>query len=153
MADLLSADEPKLSGIVTITQGPDAVRVVVDVAGVAKPGPHALHLHENGRCERDPAGKHYTTAGGHFNPTGAAHACRESTTHHAGDFGNMDIKPDGTGHFEVITVMLSLAGANSAVGRAVILHAGADDCKTQPAGNSGGRLACGVVEAVGGGVR
>lgn len=149
-ATLESADDPKFSGTVTFTQLPDAVRVVVDVAGVDHPGPHGIHLHENGKCEHDPAGKHYTSAGGHFNPTTAPHACRESTTHHAGDFGNIDIQPDGTGHLVVVTAMLSLHGPNSAIGKAIILHAGADDCKTQPTGSSGGRLACGVVAAADG---
>ena len=145
-----SADDPKLSGTVTFTQLVDAVRVEVKVAGVDHPGPHGIHLHENAKCEHDPAGKHYTSAGGHFNPTGAPHACRESTTHHAGDFGNIEIQADGTGHLAVVTAMLSLQGPNSPIGKAVVLHAGADDCKTQPAGDSGGRLACGLVLAAGG---
>ena len=150
-ATLESADDPKLSGTVTFTQLADAVRVVVDVSGVDKPGQHGIHLHENGKCDHDPAGKHYTSAGGHFNPTAAQHACREATAHHAGDFGNIEIKPDGSGHLTVVTAMLSLGGPNSPIGKAVILHTGEDDCKTQPTGNSGGRLACGVVEAAGGG--
>jgi Cu-Zn family superoxide dismutase len=149
-AILESADDPKLSGTVTFTQLVDAVRIEINVAGADHPGPHGIHLHENGKCEHDPAGKHYTSAGGHFNPTAAPHACRESTTHHAGDFGNIEIQPDGTGHLVVVTAMLSLRGPNSPIGKAVILHTGADDCKTQPTGNSGGRLACGLVSAEGG---
>lgn len=149
-AILESADDPKLSGTVTFTQLVDAVRVEINVTGVDHPGPHGIHLHENGKCEHDPAGKHYTSAGGHFNPTGAPHACRESTTHHAGDFGNIEILPDGTGHLAVATAMLSLRGPNSPIGKAIVLHTGADDCKTQPTGNSGGRLACGLVLAEGG---
>lgn len=147
VAKLGSADDPKLSGTATFTQLADAVRVVVDVAGVDKPGPHGLHLHENGKCELDPAGKHYSTAGGHFNPTAAAHACPDATAHHAGDLGNIDVQPDGSGHYVRVTALLSLTGPSSPIGKAIILHAGADDCQTQPTGNSGGRLACGVVEA------
>jgi Cu-Zn family superoxide dismutase len=149
-AILESADDPKLSGTVAFIQLADAVRIEINVAGADHPGPHGIHLHENGKCEHDPAGKHYTSAGGHFNPTAAPHACRESTTHHAGDFGNIEIQPDGTGHLVVVTSMLSLRGPTSVIGKAIILHTGADDCKTQPTGNSGGRLACGLVLVEGG---
>lgn len=149
-ATLESADDPKLSGTVAFIQLADAVRIEINVAGADHPGLHGIHLHENGKCEHDPGGKHYTSAGGHFNPTAAPHACRESTTHHAGDFGNIEIQPDGTGHLVVVTSMLSLRGPNSPIGKAVILHTDADDCKTQPTGNSGGRLACGLVLAEGG---
>jgi Cu-Zn family superoxide dismutase len=137
------------AGRVTFTQVGSEVRVVADVAGIAPPGNHGFHLHENGKCEPDPAGagKDFVTAGGHFNPTGMAHACPDAATHHAGDLGNIVIKADGTGHLDVTTATLSLSGPSSVVGRSVILHAGADDCATQPTGNAGGRLACGVVTA------
>lgn len=141
-------DTPGFSGRVTFTQAGSQVRVVADVAGVSPPGNHGFHLHENGKCERDP-GKDFASAGGHFNPAGVPHACPEAASHHAGDLGNIVINSDGTGHVDVITSTLSLSGASSVVGRAVILHAAPDDCTTQPTGNAGGRLACGVIAASG----
>jgi len=141
-------DTPGFSGRVTFYQAGSQVRVVADVTGVSPPGNHGFHVHENGKCEREP-GKGFTTAGGHFNPAGTAHACPDAASHHAGDLGNIVINADGTGHVDVTTSALSLSGASSVVGRAVILHAVADDCTTQPTGNAGGRLACGVIAASG----
>jgi len=146
-------DTPGFSGRVTFTRTGDQVRVVADVAGVTPPGNHGFHLHENGKCERDATGggKDFTTAGGHFNPAGAPHACPDAASHHAGDLGNIVIAANGTGHIDVTTQALSLSGPSSVIGRSVILHAGGDDCATQPTGNAGGRLACGVVTAGSGG--
>ncbi len=141
------ADTPGFSGTVTFTQQGDQVHVVADLAGVSPAGNHGFHIHENGKCERDPAGKHFTTAGGHFNPGGVPHACPDASQHHAGDLGNVVIQADGTGHVDITTSQLSLTGPNSVIGRAVILHAGVDDCTSQPSGNAGGRLACGVITA------
>jgi Cu-Zn family superoxide dismutase len=142
----LQSEDPKVSGTVTITDdGSGGVKIVADVSG-AKDGKHGFHVHENGQCEHS---DHFKSAGGHFNPGGADHACPPTDPRHAGDLGNIDIT-GGKGHLEITSTALSLSGPNSVVGKALILHTGEDDCKTQPTGNSGDRLACGVVTQEGG---
>jgi Cu-Zn family superoxide dismutase len=138
-------EDTDFTGTVTFTQEGDGLRVVADFAGVDTPGSHGFHVHETGDCSHGEGAKHFTSAGGHFNPNGAEHACPPTEPRHAGDLGNVEIGTNGSGRSEATTTLLSLSGPNSVVGKAIILHTGQDDCKTQPTGDSGDRLACGVV--------
>ena len=137
----LQSEDPGVSGSVTITKEAGGVKIVADVSGVKTDGKHGFHIHENGQCEHS---DHFKSAGGHFNPAHVDHACPPTDPRHAGDLGNIEIT-GGKGHLELTSTQLSLDGPNTVVGKAFILHAAADDCKTQPTGNAGDRLACGVV--------
>jgi superoxide dismutase, Cu-Zn family len=142
MATLENA-EGQTVGEVRFVREAGGVRVIADLEGVAveASGPHGFHVHENGTC--DPPD--FTSAGGHFNPTGAEHACPPTTPRHAGDLGNIELADDGSGHLELTTDLLALDGADSVIGKAVLLHGHVDDCASQPSGDAGPRLACGVV--------
>lgn len=133
-----------ISGVVNFTAMGDGVHMVARVEG-AQPGSHGFHLHQNGAC--DPPD--FTSAGDHFNPTSSQHGGPQGDPRHAGDFGNLEVGEDGTGNLELHLSGLTVAeGPNSVVGKAVLLHQGTDDLTSQPSGNSGARVACGVVERV-----
>jgi len=144
MATLAPTSGSTASGTVTFTEMSDgSVEVKVSLTGVP-PGTHGFHVHDKGDC-----GDNGNAAGGHFNPTGMAHGSPDAAAHHAGDFGNVDA--DASGNVNVTKTLHGItvsAGANSVVGHAVILHANADDLTTQPTGNAGARIACGVVSGV-----
>lgn len=142
-------EDTDFQGTITLTPEGDGLRVVAHLEGVDQNGQHGFHVHETGECSHGEGGKHFTSAGGHFNPNNTEHACPPTEPRHAGDLGNIEVT-NGTGHLETSTNLLTLSGPNSAVGKAIILHANADDCKTQPTGNAGDRLACGVVTMGGG---
>jgi Cu-Zn family superoxide dismutase len=144
-----SPEDTDFKGTITLTPEGDGVRVVAHLEGVDQNGQHGFHVHETGDCSHGEGDKHFTSAGGHFNPTNTEHACPPTEPRHAGDLGNIEVT-NGTGHLETSTNLLSLTGTSSVVGKAIILHANADDCKTQPTGNAGDRLACGVVTMGGG---
>jgi Cu-Zn family superoxide dismutase len=131
-----------IRGEVRLTQITRGLRVEAEVSGVP-PGRHGFHIHERGDCAEGG-----NAAGGHFNPDQVKHGELARDGHagaHAGDFGNLEVDADGRGTFTQIFPTLSLAGGPYAVtGRAVILHANRDDF-SQPTGNAGGRIACGVI--------
>jgi superoxide dismutase, Cu-Zn family len=130
------------SGTVTFAQKPDgSVDVTAHLTGVPA-GVHGFHIHDKGDC-----GDNGNAAGGHFNPSSSAHGSPSAEAHHAGDFGNITADGQGVAHAMFNTRSITVAaGANSVVGHAVILHASPDDLVTQPTGNAGARIACGVVE-------
>jgi len=141
-AKLAPTKDSTARGEVTFTQEAGGVHVVGSFSGLTM-GEHGFHVHEKGDCSA-PDG---TSAGGHFNPAAKPHGARDATDRHVGDLGNFKADPYGLGRVDFVDPMLSLSGANSILQRAVIIHEKADDYKTQPTGNAGGRLACGVIEA------
>ena len=118
-----------------------AVEVEVHITG-APAGTRGFHVHEFGSCADSG-----NAAGGHFNPTSMPHGSPDAVSHHAGDFGNVEVTPSGEGHTTFTTRSITVSeGPRSVVGKAIILHAGRDDLTTQPTGNAGARIACGVAE-------
>jgi Cu-Zn family superoxide dismutase len=132
-----------ISGNVELTQQGSAVHFVATVQG-ATPGLHGIHIHAVGDC----SAPDFSSAGAHFNPTGAPHACPPTEPRHAGDLGNIEIGPDGRGLIDITSSAISLVpGSTSVRGLAVILHDAQDDCVSQPAGGSGTRVACALIAA------
>ena len=129
-----------VSGIVTFTKVQTGVKIVADISGLT-PGTHGFHVHEFGDCSAPDA----SSAGGHFNPLRTQHGAPDTQFRHAGDFGNLDADASGKAHYERVDTMILLEGPNTIVGRAVIVHEKADDLRSQPTGNAGGRVACGVI--------
>ena len=141
VATLAPSSGQTAAGTVRLTQQSDgSVAVQVDLTGVPA-GVHGFHIHEKGDCANDGG-----AAGMHFNPASTPHGGPEMPQHHAGDFGNVTANDAGEVHTRFTTRSVTVdAGPNSAVGRAFILHAAPDDLVTQPTGNAGARIACGVV--------
>jgi Cu-Zn family superoxide dismutase len=133
----------RASGTVTFSPSGDRVRVVAKVAGLTA-GKHGFHIHEKGDCSAADA----MSAGGHFNPTNKPHGNPTAVEHHGGDMPMLEADASGNASIDVTLDTVTLdSGANSVIGRAVIVHKDPDDYKTQPTGNSGARVACGVIAA------
>ena len=130
----------RASGLVSFIQTDDGVQVVAQLHGLA-PGSHGFHIHQYGDCSA-PDG---TSAGGHFNPTGAPHAGPDADERHVGDLGNIVADEAGNAYLDVVDRLLALEGPNGIIGLAVVLHAGADDLTSQPSGAAGPRISCGVI--------
>jgi Cu-Zn family superoxide dismutase len=141
-AKLAAASKSKVSGTVTFKEVEGGLEVTANIEGLT-PGEHAWHVHEKGDCSAPDA----KSAGGHFNPENHKHGAPDAEEHHAGDFGNLTAGKDGkaTNTFTMKGITLD-EGATSVIGKGFIVHAKKDDFKTQPTGNAGDRVACGVIE-------
>jgi Cu-Zn family superoxide dismutase len=130
------------AGQVAFLQIAERVHVSARVTGLAPGSEHGLHVHEVGDCSAPDA----SSAKGHFNPYGKAHAHYTAPERHAGDLPPLKADERGVARFEADLDIISLTGGPALiVGRSIVVHANADDFRTQPAGNSGARIACGVI--------
>jgi superoxide dismutase, Cu-Zn family len=142
IALLQPGKDGKVKGTIHFRKRAGGVHVQGTISGLA-PGAHGFHVHEFGDC----SATDFTSAGGHFNPTQEPHGAPTADKRHEGDMGNIQAGADGTATVDYTDSRLDFEGDDSALGRGVIVHEKADDLKTQPTGDAGGRLACGVIGA------
>lgn len=138
MAVITALGENEGAGRVRFDEVEGGVRISAQFNGLAA-GPHGFHIHEGTVCSE---------AGGHFNPDGSPHGPPDAPPgqRHVGDMGNLESPANGLTRYSRVDDQLSLDGPNSIIGRAVIIHANADDLTSQPSGNAGDRIACGVIQ-------
>ena len=141
-ATLVARSGSRIAGTVDFYAAPDGLRVVARLSGLPA-GEHGFHIHEVGDCSAPDA----ASAKGHFNPEATAHGHYQSDRHHAGDMPNIVADANGAASATFDLPGATLDGPKGIVGRAVVIHADADDYRSQPAGNSGQRVACGVIVA------
>jgi Cu-Zn family superoxide dismutase len=132
--------DSKVKGVVTFTVKGDKVVVKGRISGLT-PGLHGFHVHEFG----DMTSADGLSTGGHFNPEGKMHGGQKAKDRHVGDLGNVMANANGVAEFEFADPLVKLSGPHSILGRGLIVHAKADDEKTQPTGDAGGRVGGGVI--------
>ena len=135
-----SVGESGVNGTIHFSKQANGIKIVADINGLT-PGKHGFHIHQFGDCSAADA----TSTGGHFNPEGKQHGAPTDMDRHVGDLGNLVADDMGHAHYERIDGSISFDGSHSIIGRAVIIHQGEDDFTTQPTGNAGARVACGVI--------
>jgi Cu-Zn family superoxide dismutase len=144
MANMESRSDSKVQGTIVLTQDNEQqVTLQIDLTGFAPNTTHAFHIHANGDCSDAGA----ASAGPHFNPAGTRHGGPDHEMRHAGDMGNLDADEKGEVHTQKINTLVTLEEnvPHSAIGKSIIIHESVDDFETQPTGNAGARIACGVI--------
>jgi Cu-Zn family superoxide dismutase len=140
----LKDKDGKQIGVATLIQQPDGVRIAITGYRLP-PGVHGLHIHAVGQCQPP----EFTTAGAHFNPMGKKHGTQNPEGAHAGDLPNLDVAANGEGGVDIVSKAVTLGAGPTSLfgdnGTSIVIHTGPDDMKTDPTGNSGGRIACGVI--------
>ena len=147
-ADLKNASG-KTVGTAVLRQMKEGVSISLQITDLA-PGLHAVHIHSVGKCE----GPAFASAGGHFNPLNMKHGLKSADGPHAGDLPDLYVNKDGVGRYQVLVQNVTLDPGNKSIvdagGKSIVIHATADDNVTDPAGNSGDRIACGVISKTAG---
>jgi Cu-Zn family superoxide dismutase len=144
VAVLAPTQGQQVRGTVSVRQDGDGVRVTGEVSGLTPDQAHGFHVHEFGDCSAPDA----ASAGGHFAPEAHPHGAPDPAAHHAGDLGNVQADATGRATLDVRVPGLAIAsGIRALAGRSLVVHAQPDDLVTQPSGNAGARVACGVVQA------
>ena len=133
-----------LKGTITIEDMKDEIKVTANLSGLKPNQKLGFHVHENGVCE----GPDYKSAGSHLNPYGQPHGDPNGTTRHLGDMGNLESNANGEAKKVILLPKTQTDDLNMLIGKAIIVHTKADDLKTQPTGDAGDRLACGLIVAV-----
>jgi len=131
--------DSKVKGTIWFEKTSHGMHVHGEITGLT-PGEHGFHVHEYGVWNEDG-----TASGGHFNPTGAAHAGHDSAKRHVGDMGNVKADENGKAIVDLEDDQMSFEGPTCILGRGLVVHAKADDLKTPPSGNAGGRLAVAII--------
>lgn len=140
VAVLRATEGHQVQGTVRFARVNQGLRVVAHVQGLTA-GDHGFHIHQFGDCRAADG----SSAGGHFNPRNQRHGAPTDEVRHIGDLGNLTAGAGGSAGLDTINAVLTLDGPESIIGRSVVIHAQADDFKTQPTGGAGARVACGVI--------
>jgi superoxide dismutase, Cu-Zn family len=131
-------------GTASLRETKDGLLIIVNANGLPQ-GLHAVHIHSVGKCD----GPSFASAGGHFNPLGKKHGLSNPDGPHAGDLPDLYVNQDGVGRYEALLGSMTLSSSETSIfdadGSAIVIHTAADDNRTDPAGNSGDRIACGVI--------